>query len=117
MSAFLVILYVVSSSSSLILIKLGSNIGMPISIVENAIKFNLNPYSILGLLLYGVSFPIYIYLISKYDLGFIIPIAAAFVYVIIFTASFLLFKESFTVIKIIAISLIIFGVVLLQLNK
>lgn len=117
MPTFLIFLYVISSSSSLILIKLGTNIGMPISIVENAIKFNFNLYSIIGLLLYGVSFPVYIYLISKYDLGFIIPIAAAFVYIIIFTASFLLFKETFTTIKIVAISLIILGVILLQLGK
>jgi len=117
MSIFLIFLYIISASSSLILIKLGTNTGMPISIVENNLKFDFNLYSIIGLALYVISFPIYIYLISKYDLGFIIPIAAAFVYIIIFTASFLLFKESFTIIKIIAISLIIFGVVLLQLNK
>lgn len=117
MSVFLIILYIISSSSSLILIKLGSNIGAPISIVDNAMKFNLNTYSIIGLLLYGLSFPIYIYLISKYDLGFIIPIATAFVYIIIFTASFLLFKELFTVIKAVAISLIVLGVILLQLNN
>lgn len=117
MSTFLIFLYIVSSSSSLILIKLGTNMGMPISIVENTIKFNFNPYFIIGLLLYGISFPVYIYLISKYDLGYIIPIAAAFVYIIIFTASFLLFKESFTTIKIIAISLIILGIILIQLNN
>lgn len=117
MSTLMIIIYVLSTSSSLVLIKLGTSNGMPISIVENAIKFNLNLPAVIGLILYGVSFPIYIYLVSKFDLGFIIPLAAGFVYILIFTASFLIFKESFTIYKIIAITLIILGVIILQINK
>ena len=117
MSIFLIIAYVLSTSLGLVLLKLGTASGMPISFAENAIKFNFNLHSLIGLFLYGLSFILYIYLISKFDLGFIIPIAAAFVYILIFTASFFVFHEAFTVIKIIAISLIIFGVILLNFNK
>lgn len=117
MSIILLIAYVLSTSSGLILLKLGTTSGMPISFAKNAIKFNFNLYSIIGIFLYGLSFLLYIYLISKFDLGFIIPITTALVYILIFAASFLIFHEVFTVLKIIAISLIIFGVILLNFNK
>lgn len=117
MSIALIIAYILSTSSGLILLKLGTTTGLPIGFVENSIKFNLNLFSVIGLLLYGLSFFLYIYLISKFDLGFIIPLAAGFVYILIFTASFFIFHEAFTIIKIAAISLIIIGVILLNFNK
>lgn len=117
MNIILIIAYVLSTSSGLVLLKLGSTNGAPISIVNNALSFNFNSISILGLSLYALSFILYTYLISKFDLGFIIPITTAIVYVMIFFASFMIFKEAFSILKIIAISLIIFGVILLNLNK
>jgi drug/metabolite transporter (DMT)-like permease len=116
MSLILLITYVLTTSGGLILLKLGTTSGLPISFVDNAIKFNLNAYSVLGLLLYASSFVLYIYLISKFDLGYIIPLTTALVYTLIFTASFFIFHEVFTVLKITAISLIILGVILLNLK-
>lgn len=117
MSILLIISYVLSTSFGLVLLKLGTTSGMPISFVTNTIKFNFNLYSLAGLFLYGLSFLLYIYLISKFDLGFIIPIAAAFVYILIFAASYFIFHETFTTIKIIAIFLIMLGVILMGVNK
>jgi len=117
MSIILIAAYVLSTSFGLILLKLGSVTGPLISFVGHVIKFNFNPYSIAGIFLYGLSFVLYTYLISKFDLGYIIPITTALVYILIFIASFIIFKEAFTLIKIVAISLIIFGVILLNLNK
>jgi multidrug transporter EmrE-like cation transporter len=70
-----------------------------------------------GIALYGTSFLLYTFLISKYDLGYIIPLTTAFVYVLIFFASFFIFKELFTVFKITGIFLILMGIVLLNLKK
>ena len=117
MSTILIIAYVLSTSLGLILIKLGSATGAPIAIVEHSIKFNLNPSIIFGIFFYVFSFALYTYLLSKYDLGYIIPLTTALVYSIIFLASFFVFHESFTIIKIAAISLIIFGVILLNIKK
>lgn len=116
MSIFLIALYVLTTSGGLILLKLGTTTGLPVSLMDNAIKFNLNIYSILGLLFYGLSFVLYIYLVSKFDLGYIIPLTTALVYTLIFTASFFIFHEVFTVLKIAAISLIITGVILLNIK-
>lgn len=117
MNIALIIAYVLSTSSGLVLLKLGSTNGAPISIIDGALKFNFNLYSIIGFFLYGLSFALYIYLISKFDLGFIIPLTTALVYSLIFVASFLIFHEVFSLIKVIAISLIVFGVILLNLHK
>lgn len=117
MPIILIAAYVLATSLGLIFIKLGSANGAPFSIIENSLKFNLNLPVISGMFLYGISFVLYIYLISKFDLGFIIPLTTALVYSLIFLASFIIFHETFTLIKIAAISLIIFGVILLNLNR
>lgn len=116
MSVALIIAYVLATSGGLILIKIGSASGAPFAIIEHSIKFNLNPSIISGIFLYGLSFVLYTYLISKYDLGFIIPLTTALVYSLVFLASFVIFHEAFTIIKIAAISLIIFGVILLNIK-
>lgn len=117
MSLMFLIAYVLATSSALVLIKLGTVSGAPVAVFEHSLRFNINLSIIVGIFLYGLSFLLYIYLISKFDLGFIIPITTALVYILIFTTSFFIFHESFTIIKITAISLIIFGVILLNLHK
>ena len=117
MSLIFLIAYVLATSSALVLIKLGTTSGLPVAFVEHSLKFNINFSIIAGILLYGLSFVLYIYLISKFELGFIIPVTTALVYSLVFLASFLIFHEAFTVMKIAAISLIIFGVILLNFNK
>lgn len=110
-------LYVLTTVSALIILKLGTGSGLPISYIDNKLQFNINLYVIGGIILYGLSFITYVYLISKNDLGYIIPIAAAFVYILMFTASALVFKEVFTIYKIVGISLIVLGLIFLNINR
>lgn len=117
LSKFVLAAYVLATSAGLVVLKIGATSGLPISFVDSKLQFNLNPYSILGIVLYGVSFLLYIYLISKFSLGYIIPLTTALVYVLIFVASFVIFKESFTATKVAAIALIICGLVLLNVSK
>lgn len=112
----ILILYVLSTTLGLVFLKLGSHTGAPISFVDGRLQLNLGILAISGFILYGISFLLYTYLIAKNDLGYIIPVSTALVYVGIFIASFLLFKEVFTAIKIVGILLIIGGVVLLNLK-
>ena len=117
MSKLILALYVLSGSLALIALKYGTKTGLPVSYADSKLHFNLNYDSIIGIVLYGLSFILYIYLISKFDLGYIIPLAAAFVYILIFIASAIVFNEVFTVIKIVGISLILIGIILLSLKK
>ena len=117
MSKVLIALYILTTSSALIALKYGAKSGAPIQYLGSKLQFNLNPYVIAGIVLYGTSFLIYTYLISKYNLGYIIPLTTALVYVLIFAASFVIFNEAFTALKIMAISLIMVGAILLNIKS
>jgi len=117
MAKILVALYILTTSTALITLKLGTKAAAPIAFIEGKIHLNLNPYVIVGIGLYGTSFLIYTYLISKFDLGYIIPLTTAFVYIAIFLASFFIFKEVFTAVKILGIALILGGIILLNLKR
>jgi small multidrug resistance pump len=110
-------LYVLATSTALIFLKLGTKSGATLHHVHGKLQLNLNFYTVSGIFLYGISFILYTYLISKYDLGYIIPLTTAFVYIAIFVASYFVFNEVFTALKIAAIALILLGLVLLNLDR
>jgi glycosyltransferase involved in cell wall biosynthesis/multidrug transporter EmrE-like cation transporter len=117
MNWILILLYVSLTAGGLILLKLGTG-GKPlVSSVEGQIIWNIGIVSILGLFCYGVSFLLYMFLVSKFDLGYIVPLTTGLVYILVFAASFLVFKEAFSVIKVFAICLVISGVILLNLKS
>lgn len=117
MSKVILALYILTTSLALVVLKLGTDAGLPVAYLNNKFQFNINVYIIAGIFLYGLSFITYIYLISKNDLGYIIPLAAAFVYIIIFVASYFVFHEVFTVAKIIGICLILAGLIFLNMKS
>jgi drug/metabolite transporter (DMT)-like permease len=85
--------------------------------MDGKLHFNLNFYAVAGIFLYACSFLLYIYLISKNDLGYIIPLTTALVYIVIFVASYFVFHEVFTATKIVGIMLIVGGLIFLNLPK
>jgi drug/metabolite transporter (DMT)-like permease len=114
-SKIIITLYVFITSFALVAIKYGSDKGQ--SQITDKLPINLNIYTISGIALYAISFLLYIYLLSKYDLGYIIPLLTAFLYVVIFIVSFFLLKEAFTVAKVFAIILILTGVIILNIGS
>ena len=117
MSKLIVAIYVLATSLGLIFLKLGTTDGLPVRVINNRPHFSMNLYTAAGIALYAASFLLYTYLISKNDLGFIIPLTTAFVYIVIFVASYFIFHEVFTVTKIIGITLIVCGLIFLNLKK
>ena len=118
MSKLIIGLYVLATSLALVVLKLGTDkSGAPVHFNDGKLAVSLNWYVFTGILMYGVSFLLYIFLISKYDLGYIIPLTTALVYVSIFTASYFIFNEAFTAFKIAGIVLIIAGLTLLNIKK
>ena len=117
MHKLIVAFYVLATSLALIVLKLGTKNGLPVHYADNKLQYNINFYTIAGILLYGLSFLTYMYLISKYDLGYIIPLTTALVYVIIFTSSYFIFDEVFTLLKVVGIALIVVGLIFLNLNS
>jgi drug/metabolite transporter (DMT)-like permease len=114
----LLLAYALATSLALVFLKLGTTKdGTPLEFVDGRVIFHLGFYTVSGIILYGISFLVYTFLIAKFDLGYIIPLATAVVYVLIFIASFFIFKEVFTTVKILGIGFILIGLVLLNLNK
>lgn len=109
-------LYILITSSALIVLKLGSKDGALAQMIDGRPHLNLTLYTVTGVILYGLSFLVYTYLLSKYDLGYIIPLTTALVYIVIFTASFIIFKESFTLVKVLGITLILAGLAMLNVK-
>lgn len=117
MAKAILALYILATSAALVALKWGSEHGgAPVETVNNKLHFNLNAYVISGVLLYGISFVLYTYLIAKYDLGYIVPLTTALVYILIFTASYFIFHEVFTAAKVAGIVLIVAGLILLNLK-
>lgn len=115
MSKIIIALYVLTTSLALIVLKLGTTTAHDYQF--NKLPFPINLYTGLGVAFYGVSFLLYIYLLSRYDLGYIIPLVTAFVYVLIFVASYFIFHEVFTVAKIAGIAFILVGLAFLNLGN
>lgn len=108
------LLYVITTSLALITLKLSASTGAPVSIVEGTLLLNINPYTLFGIFLYGLSFLLYLYLLSKFNLGYLVPITTGLIYVLVFIASFVVFYEVFTLIKIAGIGCVFAGLILLN---
>lgn len=114
MNRFLIILYVLATAGGLVLLKLGTSDNPLITIVSGKPILHITALTVMGIFLYGLSFLLYIMLISKFSLGYIVPLTTALVYILVFAASYFIFKEGFTSMKIVAIVMIIGGVILLN---
>lgn len=116
MQRILLALYVIATSLALVSLKWGTRHGAPINRADGRLQLNLDFFVVSGIILYGISFLVYTYLISKYDLGYIVPLTTGLVYVIIFTSSYLIFNELFTALKVVGIILIASGLIVLNLK-
>ncbi len=117
LSLTITLLYVITTVGGLILLKKGSIKAASLHKTKNKkLTDKLNFILVTGVVFYIASFLFYTYLISKYDLGVIIPTAAALVYLVLFVSSYFVFKEKFTKRKIVAITLIVVGVILMGVH-
>ena len=110
-------LYTICTAGALVVLKLGSKNAPLAQFTDGRLDLNITVLTISGVILYGVSFLLYMYLISRFNLGYIIPLTTGVVYVLVFFASFTIFKEQFTAFKIAGIVLIVAGLVLLNAGK
>lgn len=116
--AVLLVTYVLLSVGGLVLFKLGAE-ETPVSVSFTGGKFSfaIALKSILGLCCYVISFLLYMYLVSIYDLSYIAPIATGAVYIITMLSSYAIFKEPMTIIKIMGSIFILVGLLLINIKK
>ena len=114
---FLIIfLGVLLSASGQIFLKLGADTIGPIALKRNIIELldsSFNIYILLGLLSYFFSTIIWIVALSRVNVSTAYPMLS-FGYVIVAIAAWVLFNEPLSALKITALSIIIFGIVLLS---
>lgn len=102
MKWLLIIIYVMFSNGGLLTVKYG---------FDNKINYII----LIGLCMYVISFLLYMYLVSKYNLTYIIPICTGVSYVLIFVFSFFLLKESMSILESIGFFLIMLGIIFINI--
>lgn len=113
----LIVLYVVFAVGGSTLIKYGSleKVGAVFTLPVVNASFSL--VSFFGIICYGLSFLLYILLLSKFDLSFISPVTVGIVYVLLMVTAVVVFKEHFTVLKTIGCVIILAGILMIVANK
>ena len=87
-----------------------------ININKNSKLFNTlfevikNWYVWQGLVLYGIGFSLYLYILSKFEVSFIYPVLTASIFIFLLTFSSLILNEPITFKKVLGISVIILGI-------
>ena len=113
---FLIIVIGVSlNAAGQLFLKSGANIIGPITTNSNiatTLISSINTYIILGLLCYALSVLAWIVALTRVDVSIAYPMLSLG-YVIVTIAAWFLFNEPISTVKILALSIIIFGIVLL----
>lgn len=115
MKIFLILIYLFASTFGLIMIKLGSSsVALKLNKVglEGTFSWNL----LIGLLSYIISFVLWVFVISKYDLSYIYPIVTAILYIVIMFASVIFLKETVSHFQIIGVIIIMVGVIIASIK-
>lgn len=113
---FLFLIYVVLSTSGLILVKLGSQVNS-IQITNAIFSFSMSFTTIIGFLCYMFSFVLWMVIISKSEVSYIVPMGVAFTNIAVLVGSKLILHEQVSLGTVIGTGVIILGIVIIQLAK
>ena len=117
MQLITIIIYAVISVTGLTLVKLGSSNPLSFSLEHTGFSFGVGWLTLLGLVLYIISFLIYMTLIAKNSLTYVTPVASAIVYILTMVVSLVVLKEQVTPMQWVGWCLILVGAVLMNLKK
>ena len=113
----LIAIYLLLTVSGIVIFKLGANQNLEFKSVSGNLAFSFNYKVILGLLAYICSFLLYMFLVSKFDLSYIVPIATGIVYILTLLSSVYIFKDKLNTYNIIGVILVLIGVVLVNIKN
>ncbi|MCL2859469.1 MAG: SMR family transporter [Oscillospiraceae bacterium] len=108
--------YILLTTGGLVLMKLGNNAGT-IAIQNSTVNFSVNAISLVGLIIYIISFLMFTKIITTYDLSYIYPIVAGITQVLSLIAALLIFKEHITWLGVAGIVLVVAGIVVMNINR
>lgn len=108
----LIVFYIIFAVGGSTFIKYGGLSKVSSLFTIPLINVSISMTTLFGVLFYGLSFILYIFLLNKFDLSFISPLTVGVVYVLLMVTAVIVFNETFTVAKTIGCALILVGVLL-----
>ena len=115
MKYLIVVLYLVLTVSGLILYKYGANKSFELSISNSVFNMKISIISIIGLLCYLCSFLLYMFIIPKFDISYIMPLTSAISYIGILVLSCIILGEKITITGIIGAIIILIGITIINI--
>lgn len=115
MKYLMIVVYLVLTLSGLVLMKKGGNPGK-ININKKDINLSMSPISALGFVCYLCSFLLFTKIVIMFDLSYIMPIVTGIVQVMTLIVANIFFKEKIDIKSIIGASLVIVGIVIMNLK-
>lgn len=116
MEVVLVLIYLILTISGLVLMKKGGNSGT-INFSEGNIGFSINWISALGFVCYICSFLLFTRIVIMFDLSYIMPLVTGIVQILTLISAAVIFKEEITTQGIIGASIIIIGIIIMNIKK
>ena len=113
----LIAIYLCLTIAGVILFKMGTQKDFVVSISAGVFNLKMSLLSILGLVCYLCSFLMYMFLISKFDISYIVPVTTGIVQVATFILAVLIFKEAVTTPKVAATILILIGIIIMNIKN
>ena len=86
-------------------------------IISAFLKILLNPWIVLGLSMFGISFFFMAAALSRSELTFAYPLMSAIVYLILLAVGYFVFHENITIFRLGGMGFILAGIILLTINK
>lgn len=116
MQWLMVAIYLVLTVSGLILYKYGANKEFLLAINNKSFELKISLISIIGLVCYLFSFIIYMVILPKFNVSYIMPITSAMSYIGIFVLSILVLKEKVQVHGIVGAVIILIGAFIMNFS-
>lgn len=85
--------------------------------LDKVISFKIGSLTLVGFVLYIFSFLLWQRLVVSFDLTYIVPLTAGIVQIVVLLIGHFVFHESISLINIIGIFLITFGVIMVSLGR
>ena len=114
MQSLIFVVYVVLSVSGVVLVKRGSEHPLNLSVGGGQFALSFGYTTLLGLLCYICSFLIYMSLIAKNDLSYVVPLSSGAIYLLTYAASIGIFHEKVSVLRIVGSAVILAGIVIVN---
>lgn len=111
------IIYVCMSATGLTLIKIGTMKESTFSINTGGFDLKLSWVLAAGLCVYILSFLMSLIVMKRMNLTIFYPLSAGLIYILVSLAGFIVLKENITISQFIGMSIILAGIVVMNLGK